>query len=66
MAEDTWFAKADEVERIASEKVIPEWHPHLKALGILYVFVSKIPRKHGKIVLAKTKKADALRALAGR
>lgn len=60
MAEEIWYKPAEVVEKIALDTVIPQWHEHLKPLNILYVFVSKLPKKHGKAVLAKTKKMTPL------
>lgn len=56
MAEDIFYQEAPQVEKIARETVIPQWHQHLTALPIFYVFAEKLPRRHGKAVLAKIKK----------
>ena len=56
MADEVWYEEAPLIEKIANETVIPEWHPYLKYLPILYVFVSKLPKKDGRLMLCKTKK----------
>lgn len=54
------YSKAEPVERIAKETVIPKWHPHLVSLPIRYEFASELPQKNGRLILAKTKKSTPM------
>ena len=57
MAKEYWEAK--DVEMLAEENVIKEWHPDLREFKIAYVFTDDIKIK-GRAIAAKIKKASPL------
>ena len=54
------YSPAPEVEAIACEKVIPNWHPHLSETAVCYVFADELPDSKGRRVLAKTRTATKI------
>ena len=53
MPREYW--NAPEVEALAKNTVIPQWHEELAQFSIAYLFTDVMPR-NGKAVLAKIKK----------
>lgn len=48
--------RATEAEQIASEEIIPRYHPDLADARVMFLFTSKERKSGGKVVWAKTSK----------
>ena len=60
------YEKAEEVEKMARTRVIPNWHPDLNGVRIAYLFDEEIGDVKGKTCLAKIKKASPTEVYFGR
>ena len=56
------YEPAEEVQEIAEQTVIPQWHEHAKGLLFAYLFTDEIGNSKGRVVMAKVKKMGAIEA----
>ena len=59
--EELTFWRADDVGEVA-EALIPDYHPHLLEMTVLYIFRSKAAQNKGKDVWGKARKLTGLNA----